>query len=93
MQQQQQQKKEFDVSYGKIWIYYGSQSGTATKFCNILSQEASANGFSANVEDLKEFKPEHITGKERTLALFCMATQGEGEPTDNAVEFYKWLKD
>ena len=29
----------------------------------------------------------------KNLAIFCMATHGEGEPTDNAKEFYGWLSD
>ena len=27
------------------------------------------------------------------MVIFCMATYGEGDPTDNAVELYNWLKD
>ena len=28
-----------------------------------------------------------------TAAVFMMATYGEGDPTDNAQEFFDWLKD
>jgi NADPH-ferrihemoprotein reductase len=26
------------------------------------------------------------------MSIFLMATHGEGEPTDNAINFMKWLK-
>lgn len=52
--------------------------------------------------DLENFaasqKPtEAAAAKERLkaggVAVFLMATYGEGDPTDNAVEFMKWLKE
>lgn len=30
---------------------------------------------------------------ENSIAIFAVATYGEGDPTDNAIEFHHWLKD
>ena len=30
---------------------------------------------------------------ENNLAIFCVATYGEGDPTDDCQEFYQWLQD
>lgn len=29
---------------------------------------------------------------ENSMAIFVVATYGEGDPTDNAQEFYEWLQ-
>lgn len=34
----------------------------------------------------------HLKTIPNSLAVFCMATYGEGDPTDNAMEFIDWLK-
>lgn len=78
--------------YGPIRIYYGSQTGTAANFARILGKEATAAGFEPEVIDLIDFKPEELApGPKTQLAIFLTATHGEGDPTDNAVEFFKWL--
>lgn len=34
----------------------------------------------------------HLKTIPNSLAVFCLATYGEGDPTDNAMEFVDWLK-
>ena len=48
-------------------------------------------GFRTRVVDLQEATVE--TMKDDHLAVFLTATYGEGEPTDNARDFFNWLKD
>lgn len=75
---------------GKVSIFFGSQTGTAEGFARTLMEEGKAAGFDAKSVDLEEFDPE-VLSQTRT-AIFLMATYGEGEPTDNAAKFFKWLK-
>ncbi len=40
---------------------------------------------------METFEPEKLQAT--SLAVFLLATYGEGDPTDNAMQFAKWLKD
>ena len=82
-------KKPKSQYIGEILIFFGSQSGTAAKYSNILAEEAETNDFEAKVVDLEEYESHKFKEK---LCVFLMATYGEGDPTDNAKAFYKWLK-
>jgi len=71
-------------------IFFGSQSGTSETFANELAEEAKAYGFKANVVDLADYDAELQLNEEK-FAVFLLSTFGEGDPTDNAAEFYAWI--
>ena len=53
-------------------------------------EEGKNNGFDAKTVDLEDFDPEALKNCGGAV-IFLMATYGEGEPTDNAAAFAKWL--
>ncbi|CAG0888016.1 unnamed protein product, partial [Darwinula stevensoni] len=76
-------------------VFYGSQTGTAEEFANRLMKDAKRYGMKAMVADPEECEMEdlgEVGTIENNLSVFCMATYGEGDPTDNAQEFYDWLQ-
>ncbi|KAL4963607.1 NADPH--hemoprotein reductase cprA [Aspergillus stella-maris] len=74
-------------------IFYGSQTGTAEDYASRLAKEGSQRfGLKTMVADLEEYDYENLdTFPEDKVAVFVLATYGEGEPTDNAVEFYQFI--
>jgi len=81
-------KKQGQIS---VRFLFGSQTGTAEDFANILAEEATANNFFTEVTDLEDYDTDDL--EEEELVIFLLATYGEGEPTDNAREFYEWIMD
>ncbi|MCL4130111.1 UNVERIFIED_CONTAM: hypothetical protein GTU68_053880 [Idotea baltica] len=78
-----------------VIVFYGSQTGTAEEFAGRLAKEATRWGMKGMVSDLEDCdmtELSQITEIENHLAIFCMATYGEGDPTDNAQEFYEQLQ-
>ncbi|KIW11895.1 NADPH-cytochrome P450 reductase [Exophiala spinifera] len=74
-------------------IFYGSQTGTAEDYASRLAKEGHARfGLSTMTADLEDYDYENLdTFPEDKIAFFVMATYGEGEPTDNAVEFWEFI--
>jgi NADPH-ferrihemoprotein reductase len=74
-------------------VFYGSQTGTAEDYASRLSKEGHSRfGLKTMVADLEEYDFENLDNfPEDKLAVFVLATYGEGEPTDNAVEFYEFI--
>ncbi|KAB2579553.1 putative nadph-cytochrome p450 reductase protein [Lasiodiplodia theobromae] len=74
-------------------VFYGSQTGTAEDYASRLAKEgASRFGLKTMVADLEDYDYENLdVFPEDKVAIFVLATYGEGEPTDNAVEFYEFI--
>merc|ERR1712063_54767 len=72
-------------------VYFGSQTGTAEDFAQTIAEEAEAFNFFSEVVDLESVTPDDL--EEDEFAIFCLATYGEGEPTDNAKDFWDALMD
>ncbi|KAK1158389.1 NADPH--cytochrome P450 reductase-like isoform X1 [Acipenser oxyrinchus oxyrinchus] len=79
-----------------IVVFYGSQTGTAEEFANRLSKDAQRYGMRGTVADPEEYDMSELSRLseiDNSIAMFCMATYGEGDPTDNAQDFYDWLQE
>ena len=84
----------------RIVCFYGSQTGTAEEYASRLSKEGQMYGMRGVVADPEENEMEDLSKMAEVeealengcLAIFCLATYGEGDPTDNAQEFFDWLQ-
>jgi len=88
-----EKSKADDADDGEtVCIFFGSQTGTAQGFAEDLAKEISARGPATKVIDLEDFEDESdLQGK--ALLVFVLATYGEGDPTDNAMAFDKWIQE
>lgn len=85
--------EKMDESEKNCVVFYGSQTGTAEDYASRLSKEGSSRfGLKTMVADLEDYDYANLDCfPEDKVAMFVLATYGEGEPTDNAVEFFEFL--
>lgn len=78
-----------------VLIFYGSQTGTAEDYASRISKEASQRyGLKTMVADIEDYEFENLDKiPSDKILVFVMATYGEGEPTDNAVQFWEFIND
>jgi len=79
---------------GKNWIiFYGSQTGTAEDYASRLAKEGKSRfGLETMVADLEDYDYDNLDAvPSDKVVMFVLATYGEGEPTDNAVDFYEFI--
>ncbi|XP_037631700.1 LOW QUALITY PROTEIN: S-adenosyl-L-methionine-dependent tRNA 4-demethylwyosine synthase TYW1 [Sebastes umbrosus] len=84
------------VQVSGVKIFYGSQTGTAKGFAEELSEEVKSLGIPAEVIDIKDYDPDDQLADEctnKSVCVFLVATYTDGQPTENAEWFCKWLEE
>jgi len=79
------------VELKPLLIMYGSQSGSAEGFAKGLKKQAPTKGFEPRVMELNDYTKVDLAKEENLLII--TSTWGEGDPPDNAVEFWKYIKE
>lgn len=74
-------------------VFYYSQTGTAEDFATRLADEGKLYGIHTRVVDVENFDTDEFNGSEHSIIIFCVATYGEGDPPENAIDFHEWLMD
>jgi NADPH-ferrihemoprotein reductase len=75
--------------------FFGSQTGGAEDLAARLAKEGHSRfGLKTMTANLEDYDYENLNEFPRdAVAIFVMATFGEGEPTDNAQDFYNFITD
>jgi len=72
-----------------LLILFGSQTGTAEGLAKKLAKESRQRGFAPKILPLNDHEKAALTqgGK----AIIISSTWGDGEPPDNAMNFWNWI--
>jgi sulfite reductase (NADPH) flavoprotein alpha-component len=71
-------------------ILFGSQTGSAEGLAKKLAKESEARGFTPKLFALNDFEQANLPAASK--AVIISSTWGDGEPPDNAVNFWNWIK-
>jgi len=76
-----------------VILFYGSQTGTAEDYASRLAKEGQQRfGLKTMTVDVEDCNMTLLDKfPEDCIAFFLMATYGEGEPTDDAVDFWEMI--
>ncbi|XP_075051126.1 S-adenosyl-L-methionine-dependent tRNA 4-demethylwyosine synthase TYW1-like isoform X2 [Mixophyes fleayi] len=88
--------KEEVVFVSGVKIFYGSQTGTAKGFANVLAEEINALGLSVEIINMNAYDPDDHLVEETTsqnICVFLVATYTDGLPPESAQWFCKWLEE
>jgi sulfite reductase (NADPH) flavoprotein alpha-component len=72
-----------------LLVLFGSQTGSAEGLAKKVAKESQRRGFAPKVLALNDYAAADIPGAKK--AVIISSTWGDGEPPDNAVNFWNWL--
>ena len=71
-------------------ILFGSQTGSAEGLAKKLAKESESRGFAPKLFALNDYEQANLSAASK--AVIISSTWGDGEPPDNAVNFWNWIK-
>ncbi|XP_074016757.1 S-adenosyl-L-methionine-dependent tRNA 4-demethylwyosine synthase TYW1-like [Numenius arquata] len=83
-----------EVYVAGVKIFYGSQTGTAKKFAAGLAEAVISLNLPVEVISMGDYDPDDCLAEEttsRNICVFLVATYTDGQPTESAAWFCKWL--
>ncbi|MDD5140916.1 MAG: sulfite reductase subunit alpha [Verrucomicrobiales bacterium] len=72
-----------------LLILFGSQTGSAEGLAKKVAKESLQRGFAPRVLALNDYETANLAAANKTVII--SSTWGDGEPPDNAVNFWNWL--
>ena len=72
-----------------LLILFGSQTGSAEGLAKKIAKESQSRGFAPKVLELNNYEAANLATANKTVII--SSTWGDGEPPDNAVNFWSWL--
>jgi len=72
-----------------LLVLYGSQTGSAEGLAKKVAKESEARGFQPKLAALNDFESAGLSTAGK--AVIISSTWGDGDPPDNAVNFWNWF--
>ncbi|NWS21883.1 TYW1 synthase, partial [Pachyramphus minor] len=85
-----------EVYVAAVKIFYGSQTGTAKRFAKALAEAVTSLNLPVEVINMGDYDPDDCLAEEttsRNICVFLVATYTDGQPTESAAWFCKWLEE
>lgn len=74
----------------RVLVVYASQSNTSKNFAETIKKDSLINNLKVSIKNISEITNDDF--KSNLIMLFFISTYGEGEPTDDALFFFKNLE-